>query len=283
MPNSKLTQAFAALIFGALLPLASIACNPSAPDAPAPQLTSSAARPPLKQGATPEPTEPIAIATSEPTAMSATPEPTEPARSAYTANDSSVAIYELLPTPAPNEPEWIDGYPPTPAEPPAMLIVSESADGEAAAAEGVPYYAQWLERDDAQIDDEPELQDLLADIMPPPAPLGPDRLLRVMTGSRTRLIMVAGFDDLSPDSDAEYDFDESEFWECTRSNANPCERINADGFAEYHRIPPAVLQHRYISVFAMWSVAPTLKDGKVASSDLPSSVSANWLFHIAEE
>lgn len=276
MPNSKLTKAFAALIFGALLPLASIACNSPAPDAPAPQPTASATQPAAEASATPEPI-------AKPTAMSATPEPTEPARSAYTANDSSVAIYELLPTPAPNEPEWIDGYPPTPAEPPAMLIVSESADGEAAAAEGVPYYAQWLERDDAQIDDEPELQDLLADIMPPPAPLGPDRLLRVMTGSRTRLIMVAGFDDLSPDSDAEYDFDESEFWECTRSNANPCERINADGFAEYHRIPPAVLQHRYISVFAMWSVAPTLKDGKVASSDLPSSVSANWLFHIADE
>ena len=279
MPNSKLTKAFAALIFGALLPLASIACNTPVPDAPAPQPTSSAAQPDAEASATPEP---IAIATAEPTAMSATLEPTEPTRSAYTANDSSVAIYEPLPTPAPNEPEWIDGYPPTPAEPPAMLIVSESADGEAA-AEGVVYSAQWLERDDSQIDDEPELQDLLADIMPPPAPLGPDRLLRVMTGSRTRLIMVAGFDDLSPDSDAEYDFDESEFWECTRSNANPCERINADGFAEYYRIPPAVLQHRYISVFAMWSVAPTLKDGKVAPSDLPSSVSANWLFHIADE
>ena len=214
--------------------------------------------------------------------MSATPELTEHASSAYTATDSSVAIYELLPTPAPNEPEWIDGYPPTPAEPPAMLIVSESADGEAV-AEGAPYYAQWLERDEADFYDDVDLQDLLADIMPPPAPLGPDRLLRVMTGSRTRLIMVAGFDDLNPAADAEYHFDESEFWECTRSNTNPCERINADGFAEYHRIPPAVLQHPYISVFAMWSVAPTLKDGKVAPSDLPSSVSANWLFHIADE
>ena len=283
MPNSKLTKAFAALIFGALLPLASIACNSPVPDALAPQPASSAAQPAAEASATPEPTEPIAIATAEPTVMSATPEPTEPARSAYTANDSSVAIYEPLPTPAPNEPEWINGYPPTPAEPPAMLIVSESADGEAA-AEGVVYSAQWLERDDAQFeDDDVDLQDLLADIMPPPAPLGPDRLLRVMTGSRTRLIMVAGFDDLNPDSDAEYDFDESEFWECTRSNANPCERINADGFAEYHRIPPAVLQHRYISVFAMWSVAPTLKDGKVTPSDLPSSVSANWLFHLADE
>ena len=271
MPNSKLKKVFAALIFGALLLLASIACSTPTPDAPTPQPTLSAAQSASEASATPKPT-----------AMSATPEPTEPARSAYSSSDSSVAIYELLPTPAPNEPEWINGYPPTPAEPPAMLIVSESADGEAV-AEGAPYYAQWLERDETQFDDEPELQDLLADIMPPPAPLGPDRLLRVMTGSRTRLIMVAGFDDLSPDSDAEYDFDESEFWECTRSNANPCERINADGFAEYHRIPPAVLQHPYISVFAMWSVAPTLKDGKIAPSDLPSSVSANWLFHIAEE
>ena len=216
--------------------------------------------------------------------MSATPEPTEPARSAYTSSDSSVAIYELLPTPAPNEPEWINGYPPTPAEPPAMLIVSESADGEEAAAEGLVYSAQWLERDDAQFeDDDVDLRDFLSEVTPPPASLGPDRLLRVMTGSRTHLIMVAGIDDLSPAADAEYDFDESEFWECTRSNANPCERINADGFAEYHRIPPAVLQHPYISVFAMWSVAPTLKDRKVAPSDLPSSVSANWLFHIADE
>ena len=269
MPNSKLRKAFAALIFGALLPLASIACNPSTPDAPAPQPTASAAQPAAEASATPES---IAIAT---------PEPTEPARSAYTANDSSVAIYELLPTPAPNEPEWIDGYPPTPAEPPAMLIVSESADGEAA-AEGVVYSAQWFERDEAQFeDDDVDLRDFLSEVTP--APLGPDRLLRVMTGSRTHLIMVAGIDDLSPAADAEYDFDESEFWECTRSNANPCERINADGFAEYYRIPPAVLQHRYISVFAMWSVAPTLKDGKVAPSDLPSSVSANWLFHIADE
>jgi len=272
MPNSKLTKAFAALIFGALLPLASIACNPPAPDAPAPQPPASAAQSASEASATPKPT-----------AMSATPEPTEPARSAYTANDSSVAIYEPLPTPAPNEPEWIDGYPPTPAEPPTMLIVSESADGEAA-AEGVVYSAQWLERDEAQFeDDDVDLRDFLSEVTPPPAPLGPDRLIRIMTGSRTRLIMVAGFDDLSPDSDAEYDFDESEFWECTRSNANPCERINADGFAEYHRIPPAVLQHRYISVFAMWSVAPTLKDGKVAPSDLPSSVYANWIFHIADE
>ena len=282
MPNSKLTKTFAALIFGALLPLASIACNPPAPYAPTPQPQSSAAQPAAESSATPEPTEPIAIAAAEPTVMSATPEPTEPARSVYRSSDSSVAIYELLPTPAPNEPEWINGYPPTPAEPPAMLIVSESADGEAV-AEGAPYYTQWLERDKAEFDYDVDLQDLLADIMPPPAHLGPDRLLRVMTGARTRLIMVAGFDDLSPDSDAEYDFDESEFWECTRSNANPCERINADGFAEYHRIPPAVLQHPYISVFAMWSVAPTLKDGKVAPSDLPSSVSANWLFHIADE
>lgn len=283
MPNSKLAQDFAALIFGALFPLAPIACNPPAPDAPAPQPASSATQPDAEASATPEPTEPIAIATAEPTVMSATPEPTEPARSAYRSSDSSVAIYELLPTPAPNEPEWIDGYPPTPAEPPAMLIVSESADGEAA-AEGVVYSAQWLERDDAQFeDDDVDLRDFLSEVAPPPAPLGPDRLLRVMTGSRTRLIMVAGIDDLSPAADAEYDFDESEFWECTRSNANPCERINADGFAEYHRIPPAVLQHRYISVFAMWSVAPTLKDGKIAPSDLLSSVSANWLFHIADE
>ena len=271
MPNSKLRKAFAALIFGALLPLAPIACNPPAPDAPAPQPASSAAQPAAEASATPES---IAIAT---------PEPTEPARSAYTATDSSVAIYELLPTPAPNEPEWIDGYPPTPAEPPAMLIVSESADGEAV-AEGVVYSAQWLERDEAQFeDDDVDLRDFLSEVTPPPAPLGPDRLLRVMTGSRTHLIMVAGIDDLSPAADAEYDFDESEFWECTRSNANPCERINSDGFAEYHRIPPAVLQHRYISVFAMWSVAPTLKDGKIEQSDLPSSVSANWLFHIADE
>ena len=281
MPNSKLTQAFAALIFGALLPLASIACNPPAPDAPAPQPTAIAAQLAAEASATPEP---IAIATAEPTAMSATPEPTEPARSAYTANDSSVAIYELPPTPAPNEPEWIDGYPPTPAEPPAMLIVSESADGEEAAAEGVVYSAQWLERDETQFeDDDVDLRDFLSEVTPPPAPLGPDRLLRVMTGSRTHLIMVAGIDDLSSAADAEYDFDESEFWECTRSNANPCERINADGFAEYHRIPPAVLRHPYISVFAMWSVAPTLKDGKVAPSDLPSSVSANWLFRLADE
>lgn len=264
MPNSKLPRAFAALIFGALIPLASIACNPPAPDAPTAQ--------------------PTASATQSAADASAKPEPTEPARSAYTATDSSVAIYELLPTPAPNEPEWIDGYPPTPAEPPAMLIVSESADGEEAAAEGVVYSAQWLERDETQFeDDDVDLRDFLSEVTPPPAPLGPDRLLRVMTGSRTHLIMVAGIDDLSPAADAEYDFDESEFWECTRSNANPCERINADGFAEYYRIPPAVLQHRYISVFAMWSVAPTLKDGKVALSDLPSSVSANWLFHIADE
>ena len=280
MPNSKLTKAFAALIFGALLLLAPIACNPPTPDAPAPQLTSSATQPAAEASAKPEPTEPIVIATVEPTAMSTTPEPDQ---SAYTANDSSVAIYELLPTPAPNEPEWIDGYPPTPAEPPAMLIVSESADGEAV-AEGLVYSAQWLERDDSQFeDDDVDLRDFLSEVTLPPAPLGPDRLLRVMTGSRTHLIMVAGIDDLSPAADAEYDFDESEFWECTRSNSNPCERINADGFAEYHRIPPAVLQHRYISVFAMWSVAPTLKDGKIAPSDLPSSVSANWLFHIADE
>lgn len=277
MPNSKLRKAFAALIFGALLPLASIACSTPVPDAPAPQPTASAAQPTAEASAT---LESIAIATAEPTAMSATP---EPARNAYTANDSSVAIYELLPTPAPNEPEWIDGYPPTPAEPPAMLIVSESADGESA-AEGVVYSVQWLERDETQFeDDDVDLRDFLSEVTPPPAPLGPDRLLIVMTGSRTHLIMVAGIDDLSPAADAEYDFDESEFWECTRSNANPCERINSDGFAEYHRIPPAVLQHRYISVFAMWSVAPTLKDGKIAPSDLPSSVSANWLFHIADE
>ena len=276
MPNSKLTQAFAALIFGALLPLASIACNSPTPDAAAPQPQSSAAQPAAEASATPEPI-------AKPTAMSAAPEPTEPARSAYTANDSSVAIYELPPTPAPNEPEWLDGYPPTPAEPPAMLIVSESADGEAA-AEGVVYSAQWLERDEAQFeDDDVDLRDFLSEVTPPPAPLGPDRLLRVMTGSRTHLIMVAGIDDLSPAADAEYDFDESEFWECTRSNANPCERINTDGFAEYHRIPPAVLQHPYISVFAMWSVAPTLKNGKITPSDLPSSVSANWLFHLSDE
>lgn len=282
MPNSKLKKAFAVLIFGALLPLSSIACNSPTPDAAAPQPQSSAAQPAAEASATPEP---IAIATPESTAMNATPEPTEPARSAYTANDSSVAIYELPPTPAPNEPEWIDGYPPTPAEPPTMLIVSESADGEAA-AEGLVYSAQWLERDEAQFefeDDDAELKDLMDEILLPPDSLGPDRLLRVMTGSRTRLIMVAGFDDINQAAGAEYDFDESEFWECTRSNANPCERINADGFTEYHRIPPAVLQHPYISVFAMWSVAPTLKDGKIAPSDLPSSVSANWLFHIADE
>lgn len=276
MPNSKLTKAFAALIFGALLPLASIACNSPTPDAAAPQPQSTAAQPAAEASATPEPI-------AKPTAMSAAPEPTEPARNAYTANDSSVAIYELLPTHAPNEPEWIDGYPPTPAEPPAMLIVSESADGEAA-AEGVVYSAQWLDRHEAQFEeDDVDLRDFLSEVTPPPVPLGPDRLLRIITGSRTRLIMVAGFDDINQAAGAEYDFDESEFWECTRSNANPCERINADGFAEYYRIPPAVLQHRYISVFAMWSVAPTLKDGKIAPSDLPSSVSANWLFHIADE
>ena len=282
MPNSELAKAFASLIFGALFTLAFIACNPPAPDVPVPQPAASATQPAAEASATPEPTEPIATATAEPTATSAAPEPTEAARSAYTSSDSSVAIYELPPTPAPNEPEWVDGYPPTPSEPPAMLIVGESADGEAV-AEGTPYYVQWLERDEAEFDDDVDLRDLLVEVMPTPTRLGSDRLLRIMTGSRTRLIMVAGFDDLSPTADAEYDFDESEFWECTRSNANPCERINADGFAEYHRIPPAVLQHRYISVFAMWSVAPTLKDGKIAPSDLPSSVSANWLFHLADE
>lgn len=282
MPNLKPTRAFASLIFSALIPLAFIACNPSATDVPAPQPTASATQSAAEARATPEPTEPIATATAEPTAMSAAPEPTEAARSAYTFSDSSVAIYELPPTPAPNEPEWVDGYPPTPAEPPAMLIVGESAAGEAV-AEGAPYYVQWLERDDAEFDEDVDLRDLVAEVMPTPTRLGSDRLLRIMTGSRTRLIMVAGFDDLSPAADAEYDFDESEFWECTRSNANPCERINADGFAEYHLIPPAVLQHRYISVFAMWSVAPTLKDGKVVASDLPSSVSANWLFHLTDE
>ena len=282
MPNPKLAKDFASLIFGALFTLVFIACNPAATDAPASQPTASAAQPAAEASATPKPTEPIATATAEPTAMSAAPEPTEAARSAYTSSDSSVAIYELPPTPAPNEPEWVDGYPPTPAEPPAMLIVSESADGEAA-VEGAPYYVQWFERDEAEFDEDVDLRDLVAEVMPTPTRLGSDRLLRVMTGSRTHLIMVAGFDDLSPAADAEYDFDELEFWECTRSNANPCERINADGFAEYHRIPPAVLQHRYISVFAMWSVAPTLKDGKIVASDLPSSVSANWLFHLADE
>lgn len=282
MPNPKLTQAFAALIFSALLPLASIACSSTAPDVLAPQPISSATQPAAEVSATPEPVEPIAITTTEPAAMRAAPEPTELDRSAYTSNDSSVAIYELPPTPAPNEPERIDGYPPTPAEPPTMLIVSESAGGEAI-AEGVAYSAQWLERDDMQLDDDVDLRDLLAEVMPTPTRLGPDRLIRIMTGSRTHLIMVAGFDDISPAADAEYDFDESEFWECTRSNANPCERINADGFTEYHRIPPAVLQHRYISVFAMWSVAPTMKGGKIAPSDLPNSVSGNWLFHLADE
>ena len=282
MPNSELARAFAALIFGALFTLASSACNPSATDVPAPQPTASATQSAAEARATPESIEPIAAATDEPTAMSAAPEPTEAARSAYTFSDSSVAIYELPPTPAPNEPEWIDGYPPTPAEPPAMLIVGESADGESV-AEGAAYYVQWLERDEAEFDDDIDLRELMAEVMPTPTRLGSDRLLRIMTGSRTRLIMVAGFDDLNPASEAEYDVDESEFWECTRSNANPCERINADGFAEYHRIPPAVLQHRYISVFAMWSVAPTLKDDKIAPSDLPNSVSANWLFHLADE
>lgn len=117
-----------------------------------------------------------------------------------------------------------------PAELPSVVIVSKNADIEAV-AEGVPYYAQWLAHDDeAQPDHDVDLNELLPDIMPPPVRLGAERSLRIMTTSRTHLIMVAGFDDLRPADEAQTDFNESGFWECGRSDADPCERISAEGF-----------------------------------------------------
>lgn len=179
--------------------------------------------------------------------------------------------------------EWTTGWSDSPpVEPPLVLIVSKDGDGESV-AEGVPYYVQWLVRDAAEVDDIVELHDLLADIMPPPARLGPDRSLRIMTGSHTHLIMVAGFDDLSPADETRADFDESEFWRCEHSEANPCERISPDGFLEYHSIPPAVFRHRYMSVFVMWSNPPTIVDDKIAPPDGPDFVNANWLFHLSDE
>ena len=171
--------------------------------------------------------------------------------------------------------EWMAGWPDMPpAEPPSVLIVCEDADREAVAA-GVPYYVQWLAQDEAQSNHNVELNDLLSDIMPPPVRLGPERSLRIMTNSRTHLIIVAGFDDLSPADETQSNFDESGFWECGRSDRNPCERISPEGFVEYHRIPPAVFQHRYMSVFAMWSTPPTVVDDKVVPPDGPGFVQAN--------
>lgn len=177
----------------------------------------------------------------------------------------------------------LNGWPdPPPKEPPSVVIVSKNED-RGAVVEGVPYYVQWLARDEAQQDLDVELNELLSEIMPPPVRLPPIRSLRIMTTSRTHLIMVAGFDDSSPADEAQTDFDESGFWECGRSDKNPCERISAEGFIEYHRIPPAVFRHRYMSVFAMWSNPPTIVGDKIVPPDGPDFVHANWFFHLADE
>ena len=182
-----------------------------------------------------------------------------------------------------DNPEWLEGWPDNPpAELPSVLIVSQDATGEAI-AEGVPYYVQWFDQDESQIDDDVELYDLLSDIMPPPVLLGSERSLRIMTSSRTQLIIVAGFDDLAPADDTHSAFDESGFWECGRSDENPCERISPEGFLEFHQVPQAVFQHRYVSVFAMWANPPTIVDDKFIPSDGPNFVQANWVFHLLEE
>lgn len=178
--------------------------------------------------------------------------------------------------------EWMAGWPDKPpAELPLALIVSQDADREAI-AEGVPYYVQWFAQDESQSDHDMDLNDLLSDIMPPPVRLGAERSLRIMTNSRSYLIMVAGFDELSPADETQSDFDESGFWECGRSDRNPCERISPEGFLEYH-VPPAVFQHRYMSVFAMWSVPPTIVDDEIIPPEGPDFVQANWLFHLLDE
>ncbi len=164
-------------------------------------------------------------------------------------DDSSITGNEV------ERPEWLLPMPdPPPSQPPVVQIVSQDNRGEAV-AEGVPYYVHCLVQDEAQSDHDVELHDLLADIMPPSVRLGSERSLRIMTSSRTHLIMVAGFDDLGPDDDKGANPDKSGFWECTDSH-NPCESVSPEGFLEYPRIPPEVFQHRYMSVFAMWSNPP---------------------------
>ena len=180
--------------------------------------------------------------------------------------------------------EWMEGWPDKPPDKlPSVLIVGQDAAGEAI-AQGVPYYVQWFDQDESQSEDDVELNDLLSDIMPPPVRLGPERSLRIMTDSRTHLIIVAGFDDLAPADETQSDFDESGFWKCVRSDRIPCERISAEGFLEYNQVPPKVFKHRYMSVFAMWANPPTIADDKVIPPPHgPYFVQANWVFHLMEE
>ncbi len=163
---------------------------------------------------------------------------------------------------------------PAPEQPPVAQIVSADSNGEVISV-GTPYYVNW---DTTRSLPRPDLPILP---WPEPVALGEERFLRFLTGSRTHLVIVTGMDRVDPDTQWPFTDDQPVPYECTRSDLNPCEQISADGFVEYHKIPPEVLQSPYVSVFAMWEVPPKREGNRFIGGD--KWVMSNWTFRLADE
>lgn len=178
-----------------------------------------------------------------------------------------------------NETEWKIGLaPPPPEHLPIAQIVNQSLEGEII-AEGLPYFVQWKRK--WEVEDLQNDEESFPDAWPEAVHIEGERKLRFMTDVRTHLVMVAGFDSLDPDG-LPIEDEQYSSYRCVHSNRNPCSSLSPRGFIEYN-VPQDVLQHRYISVFAMWSIPPKVNDGNIVPPSGRSFVNANWLFHLAND
>ena len=174
--------------------------------------------------------------------------------------------------------EWIKDigeYPPD--SPPVAQIFSNDSVNGLIVAEGIPHFVSW-DITQPRSKATPDVK------WPEPVALTSVRSLRFLTNIRASFVSIDSYDRLLLDENgvlserqevvAEY--------QCQLSEENPCDRLTPDGLVEYHKIPPEVLQHPYIVVYAVWDVPPSLKDGMLTFPEgaLSDSVKAHWMFHL---
>ena len=276
MPNSKLPRAFAALLFGALLPLASSACNPptqkdtthnrivSAPNHDAndtDELTELA-----------DPTENISQS--------------EAAEMGITLGFGSVLEegedYILYMDDEGNEQEVLIGWiAPPPSMPPVAQLVGVDATGAETFIEGTIFFTTWT-----FIQNPPESWDVEYPTMPKtPAAIGENhRTIRLLTDVPPLNFTVIGWDEIVPGK--VYSAEESaaiDSYDYTKSHRNPGERVSPEGFVEYYKIPIEVMQHPYIEVIARWSTPPRNENGKLVEVEYDQFPQASWMFYITNE